>query len=165
MRPIFLVAAVILAASPAYAQHVGTLQVIESTKTIRLGYLETALPFSFADRNDNPQGYSVELCRRVADGIRQQLRFQEINVVWVRVPSGDRFEMVTSAKIDLECGTSGISLSRQKAVDFSLPIWIDGTGFVTKAGSGIRRLSDLAGRRVAVIDGSSAETALSESLQ
>jgi len=167
MKRVFvLIAGASLAASTAWAQqHDGTLRTIESTKKIRFGYLETALPFSFAGKNDDPAGFSVELCKRVADGVRQQLGLSELSVAWVPVTARNRFEQVTSGKIDLECGTSTISLSRQKVVDFSIPIWIDGARFVAKADSGIRRLSDLAGRKVAVIKGTSAQLALSQSLQ
>ena len=157
---------VVLIASAALArEQEGTLQAIQATKTIRLGYLEAAVPFSFLGKEDTPAGYSVELCARVAEGIRQQLRLLRLEVRWIVVTSDNRFDMVKNGKIDLECGASSNTLSRQTMVDFSLPTWVDGSTFLTKTGSRIGGLSDLAGKKIAVIGGTTTETALADSVQ
>jgi len=152
-----------LIAASAEAHNVeGTLHTIQRTKTIRLGYLEMGVPFSFAGRYGKPEGYSVELCLRVAEGIRQQLGLGRLEVRWLPVTAENRFEMVKDGAIDLECGASTNTLSRQKVVDFSLPTWVDGSTFLTRVGSGIGRLSDLAGKKVAVIGDTTTEVALDE---
>ena len=111
---------------PAHADELrGTLKQIHDSKTIRLGYLKTGVPFSFVDQNA-PQGYSVELCKRVAGGIQQQLGLDTLNLTWVLVDEATRFDMVTSGKIDLECGTTTNTISRQERVDFRLDaLWRD----------------------------------------
>jgi len=56
-----------LFAVPACAQaHEGTLKAIKERKAMNIGYLKDAYPMSFEGPN-GPDGYSVELCRRVAD--------------------------------------------------------------------------------------------------
>jgi len=149
---------------PASADELrGTLKQIRDSKTIRLGYLKTGVPFSFVDQNA-PQGYSVELCKRVAGGIQQQLGLDTLNVTWVQVDEATRFDMVTSGKIDLECGTTTNTLSRQEKVDFSLPIWVDGATFVVKADSPIKTHADLGGKKIAVMEGTTTEPALKRAL-
>ena len=141
----------------------GTLKQIKDSKTIRLGHLKTGVPFSFVDKGV-AQGYSVELCKRVAGGIQQQLGLDTLNLSWVEVDEATRFDMVTSGKIDLECGTTTNTLSRQERVDFSLPTWVDGATFVVKADSTIKNHADLAGRKVAVMAGTTTEGALKRAL-
>ncbi len=163
----FLLLALALAFStvlPASADELkGTLKQIRDSKSIRLGYLKTGVPFSFVDQGV-PQGYSVELCKRVVGGIQQQLGLDALNISWVEVDEATRFDMVTSGKIDLECGTTTNTVSRQEKVDFSLPIWVDGATFVVKADSAIKTHADLGGKKVAVMAGTTTESALKRAL-
>lgn len=142
----------------------GTLQRITQTKTVRLGYLKEGVPFSFAEEQGKPAGYSIDLCRRVAAGIQQQLSLPSLDIKWVEVTSADRFDRVVDGSIDLECGTSTNTVSRQKSVDFSLMTWVDGASFLVKADNPARRLSDLAGKKIAVMGGTTTERALREVL-
>ena len=150
--------------APAHSQSPeGTLKTIQQTKTIRLGYLQTAVPFSFADDKKQPAGFTVDLCQRVANGIQQQLGLPSLEIKWVPITQENRFDMVRNGTIDLECGTSTHTLSRQKTMDFSLTIWVDGANFVVNpAVSNARRLADLNGKRIAVIPGTTTERAIAE---
>jgi ABC-type amino acid transport substrate-binding protein len=142
----------------------GALQRIAQTKTIRLGYLKEGIPFSFAEEQGKPLGYSIDLCRRVAAGIQQQLGLPALDVQWVEVTSASRFDRVVDGTIDLECGTSTNTVGRQKTVDFSLMTWVDGASFLVKADQSARRLSDLAGKKIAVMAGTTTEKALRDAL-
>ena len=142
-----------------------TLKTIADTKTIRMGYLRESVPFSFVDQNGDPSGYSIDLCKRVAAGIQQQLNLPEIAIKWVPVTLANRFDLVSSGGIDLECGTSTNSLSRQKQVDFSVMTWVDGGNFVVKAGQPHHSLADLAGKKIAVVAGTTTESGLRAALK
>jgi ABC-type amino acid transport substrate-binding protein len=142
----------------------GTLKTIKATSTLNLGYLESAPPFSFADADKRPAGYSIDLCTRVATGIQKQLDVN-LKLNWVAVTPENRMSMVETGKVDLECGTTTASLSRQERVDFSLMTFIDGGTFLVRADSTLRTLPDLAGKRVAVISGTTTQTALSRFLK
>ena len=143
----------------------GTLATIMETKTIKLGYLDQSIPFSFVDDKGKPLGYSVELCLRVVAGLEQQFELQKLDVQWVPVTMANRFEMVAGGKIDLECGISTITVSRQKLVDFSLMTWVDGGSFVVKANRPHGGVGDLAGKKIAVIAGTTTEGALRDALK
>ena len=142
----------------------GTLQRIAQTKTIRLGYLKEGVPFSFAEQTGKPLGYMVDLCNRVATGIQKQLDLPTLDVQWIEVTSANRFDRVVDGTIDLECGTSTNTIARQKAVDFSLMTWVDGASFLVKGDHPARRLSDLAGKKIAVMSGTTTEKALRDAL-
>jgi ABC-type amino acid transport substrate-binding protein len=160
-----LATAVFLLATPATAQELsGTLKKIKDSGVIRLGYLSQSVPFSFVDDNGKPLGYSVDLCSRVATAIQDQLGLKKLDVKWVEVTLETRFDMVKNGTIDLECGISTNTLARQKEVDFSVMTWVDGGNFVVKADAPIRGLSDLAGKKIAVVPSTTTHSALKDVL-
>jgi ABC-type amino acid transport substrate-binding protein len=148
--------------APAAAQ---TLEKIKKQGTITLGYIDGAAPFSYADGNGDPQGYSVELCRAIADGIAAQLERKELKTRWVKLTIQNRIDAVRRKQVDVECSTTTWTLGRQRLVDFSLVTFLDGGSVLTKLDSEARRLADLGGKRVAVITGTTTEVALREALR
>ena len=156
MRTFLLLLAPLLLALPAQAQ---TLERIKKNGVITLGYIDAAAPFSYADANGEPQGYSVDLCRAVADGIAEQLG-RQLKQRWVKLTIQNRIEAVRKRQVDLECSTATWTLGRQKRVDFSLITFLDGSTVMTRLGQGVRKLGDLSGRKIAVIRGTTTEAAL-----
>jgi glutamate/aspartate transport system substrate-binding protein len=130
-----------------------------------MGYREASLPFSYVGDDRKPVGYTVDLCARVAVGIQQQLGLNDLQIKWMPVTPVNRMAMVVNGTIDLECGSTTNTLSRQEQVDFSHMIFVDGGSLLVSTASGIKGLSDLAGKRVAVIPGTTTETVLAEALQ
>ena len=157
-------ACLVLAAAVGAAEPSLTLDRIRAEGVIHLGYRNGAAPFSFKERDGTVRGYSVELCTRVAAGIQKQLGLTALKLEWTPVAAGDRLESVTKGKVDIECGTTTITLSRYARVDFSLPIFVDGGSVLTNTDARLSRLVDLKGKRVAVIAGTTTETALKREL-
>jgi len=137
-----------------------TLDKIRKSGVITLGYIDGAAPFSYTDGNNEPQGYSIELCRAVADGVAAQLKRQGLKVRWVKVTIQDRIEAVRSGKVDLECSTTTWTLTRQQLVDFSLVTFVDGGSVLVKADAELARIADFDGKRIAVISATTTERAL-----
>lgn len=160
--PLFL-ALLCLLAAPAGAQS-GTLDKIRKTGVITMGYVEGSAPFSFTDAGKQPQGYSVDLCRAVASGIRAQLKLASLETRWVPVTIQDRIEAVKSGRVDIECSTTTWTLSRQADVDFSLVTFVDGGSILARTESDAGRLSDFGGKRIAVITSTTTEKVLRETL-
>ena len=148
------------------AQDLGvTLKKIQTSGSFNLGYREAAPPFSFPGPDRRPVGYSVDLCMHVASAIQKQLGIANLKLNWVPVTAENRIDMVSQGKIDLECGTTTASLSRQERVDFSLMTFVDGGSLLTKSDANLRGAGDLAGKRIAIIPGTTTETALSRFLK
>ena len=159
-----LVAALIIA-GPVLGQELdGTLKKIKTSATLNLGYRESAPPFSFPGPDRQPVGYSVDLCTHVASAIQKQLGVS-LKLNWVPVTAENRIDMVAQGKVDIECGTTTASLSRQERVDFSLMTFVDGGGLLTKADLNLHAVADLADKRVAVIPETTTETALTKFLK
>lgn len=165
MKGTMLVFAVLVCAlaGPAAAQ-TGALDRIRSSGVITLGYIEGGAPFSFVGEDKQPQGYSVDLCREVALGIRTQLKLAKLETRWVALTIQDRLEAVRSGRVDLECSTTTWTLARQAIVDFSLITFVDGGSILMKSGTSLGRLLDFDGKRVAVITGTTTEKVLREAL-
>jgi ABC-type amino acid transport substrate-binding protein len=166
MARIVLLAAAFAAAltlGSAQAQSPGTLKKIADARTITLGYRTEAAPFSFAAGDGQPAGYSVDLCKRVVASLEQQLK-TTLAIKWVPVTSDNRIGQVSGGTVDLECGTTTVTLGRQEQVDFSSLIFVDGGSFVTRA-DGPRKLADLAGKTVGVLAGTTTESRLREVLK
>lgn len=150
-------------AAPAAAQ-TGTLDKIRKQGAITMGYIEGAAPFSFTDSGKQPQGYSVDLCREIASGIRAQLGLASLETRWVALTIQNRLEAVRSGRVDIECSTTTWTLSRQAEVDFSLITFVDGASILTRVEADVGRLSDFNGKRIAVITGTTTEKVLRESI-
>ena len=161
----FLLLTVLLTAPAFGQQQQPTLQKIKTAKMITLGYRESSFPFSFIGEDKKPAGYSVDLCTRVADGVKQQLGLGDMSMKWVAVTPENRITMVTSGTVDLECGSTTNTLSRQEQVDFSYMTFVDGGSLLVSAEANIARLSDLAGKRVAIVPGTTTEKVMAEVLQ
>lgn len=153
-----------LLAPVALADPSRTLDRIKSEAAIHLGYRSGAAPFSFRDRGGTVRGYSVELCTRIAMAIEKQLGLAKLKIEWIALDANTRLDAVASGKVDIECGTTTIALSRMEHVDFSLPIFVDGGSVLTRADSKLARLSDFNGKRLAVIPGTTTESGLKREL-
>jgi ABC-type amino acid transport substrate-binding protein len=157
--------AVLTLAVPVAGQDLdGTLKKIKTSGTFTLGYLESAPPFSFPGPDKRPVGYSIDLCTHVASAIQKQLNVN-LKLNWVPVTTGNRIDMVAQGKVDIECSTTTASLSRQERVDFSLMTFVDGGSLLTTVDSKLSGVPDLAGKRIAVIPGTTTETALTKFLK
>jgi ABC-type amino acid transport substrate-binding protein len=142
----------------------GTLKKIKTSSTFTLGYLESAPPFSFPGPDRRPVGYSIDLCTHVASAIQKQLGIN-LKLTWVPVTTENRIDMVASGKVDIDCSTTTATLSRQEKVDFSLMTFVDGGGLLTKSDLKLGAVADLADKRIAVIPGTTTETALQKFLK
>ena len=140
----------------------GTLKDIASSKTILIGHQMQSIPFSFAENDGQPLGYSIDLCKQVVASLQRQLKLPKLDIKWIPLTLENRFKMVANGKVDLECGTSSNSISRQKIVDFSLMTWVDGGSFVTKGEAPVSGLADMVGKRIGVVPGNTTEQALQQ---
>jgi ABC-type amino acid transport substrate-binding protein len=142
-----------------------TLKKIRDGKTVTVGYRTDALPFSYADAAKQPVGYSVELCKRVVASIGRQIKVQPLPIKWVATTSQNRLELVKNRQIDMECGSTTATLSRMEQVDFSSPIFVDTTGLLVRRAAGVSKFAEMAGKKIAVIAGTTNQKALDTAMK
>jgi ABC-type amino acid transport substrate-binding protein len=129
----------------------GTLQKIAKSGEFVIGYRADASPLSYENADGQPSGYSVDLCRRIAAAIKTHLGNNKIKTKFVAVTSDERLSAVKSGKVDIECGSTTMTMSRQKEVDFTLPTFVTGGSILSLAENGIQSMSDLAGKKGGVV--------------
>ena len=139
-------------AAAAVAPFTGTLQKIYEIGVIRIGHRENSPPFAFLDAQRRPIGYSLDICDVVVEQVGQHLH-KTLRVEYVPVSPSNRFDLVTSGAVDLECGSTTASAERRTAFDFSPAIFVTGTKLLVRRGSGIRSLRDLQGKTVVLTSG------------
>ena len=165
-RTLFALAAVALGIHHASAQPaVDTLSRIKATRVVNVAYSPDSLPFSLAGANGEPSGYTIELCKRVIAQIGSAVGDPGLKVNWIAGSVGERLDMVASGRAQLECANTTPTQSRLAKVDFSNLIFADAGGLLVKASSPVHSTSDLGGKRVAVLKGTTTETRLGAMLR
>jgi ABC-type amino acid transport substrate-binding protein len=137
-----------------------TLAKIKESGAMVIGYRKNSPPFSFVDGQGNPSGYSIDLCKRVATAVQKQLGIREMSVTYVPLSAEERLAAVTSGKVDIECGATTNTLSRQELVDFTHITFVTGGTLLSLRSAPIRLMSDAGGKRIAVVAGTTTESAL-----
>jgi len=166
LRTLALFTFALFAAGTVHAQALdGRLKKIAGAKAISVAYRADAVPFSFVNDKGQPDGYAIDLCKRVVNSIERQLNIAGLKVNWVPVTVQTRFEAVAKGRADMECGSSTITLARMKEVDFSSVTFVESTGLLARTEAGVRSLSDLSGKRIAVVAGTTNERAINEQLK
>jgi glutamate/aspartate transport system substrate-binding protein len=141
-----------LAAAAQAEAPVSTLEHIAQTGKIRIGYGDTP-PFSYRDVDGNVIGYSIEICQKVVDRLREQLRLSRLEIEYVfRTPS-NRVQLLNDGAIDIECNASTNTAERRKSVFFADSHFYVATRFVSLTKNNLKSLDDLRGRSVSVTFG------------
>ena len=160
-----LLCSTLLTASHALAQAaVDTLGRIKSAKAITIAYSPDSIPFSVKE-NGEAVGYSIDLCKRVVAQVAGTLNEPNLKVNWVPGSVSERLQMVASGKADLECGNTTLTQSRLASVDFSNLIFVESGGFLVKANGTMDANSELTGKRIGVLQGTTTESRLNETFK
>ncbi|HEX9185299.1 MAG TPA: amino acid ABC transporter substrate-binding protein [Burkholderiales bacterium] len=141
-----LVASAALAA-PALAQ-TGTLDKIKGSGSITIGHRDASIPFSYYDDKQQPIGYAMDLCFRIVDAVRAELKLPKLDIKYQLVTSANRIPLMANGTIDLECGSTTNNLERQKQVWFTITHFVTANRFVAKRSANLRKLDDLKGKTV-----------------
>jgi len=161
-----LLVAAAMVAGNATAQSVpNTLGKIKAAKAINVAFSGDSLPFSFVGPNNEPAGYSIDICKRVIAQIGRAVGEPNLKVNWLVGSVSERLQMVASGKADLECANTTQTLARLASVDFSNLIFVDGGGFLVKSDSPVNKVTDMGGRKIAVLAGTTTETRLNDTLK
>jgi len=157
VRRLVLLAVALAPCASLLAQ--GTLERIQKRGELRIGYRKDARPLSF-EENGQAAGYMVDVCRHIADGVKERLHLANLKLKYVPLSAENRFDAVAKGDVDIECGATTITMSRQERVDFSLMTFVTGGAILCRGDRKIGPLTDLAGKTVAVVRGTTTADAL-----
>ncbi|HET7764882.1 MAG TPA: transporter substrate-binding domain-containing protein [Burkholderiales bacterium] len=141
-------------AAPATAQQLsGTLKKIKETGSITVGYRESSIPFSYLDDKQQPIGYAMDLCMKIVDAVKADLKMPGLKVQLQPVTSSNRIPLMQNGTIDLECGSTTNSVERQKQVSFGPTYFVINVTAAVKKNSKIKSLADLNGKTISTTSG------------
>src|SRR5258705_9386564 len=134
-------------AAPLSAQE-GTLQKIKASGSITIGHRDGSIPFSYYDDQQKPVGYAVDLCLRIVDAVRSELKLPTLDVKYQLVTSANRIPLLANGTIDLECGSTTNNLARQKEVSFTITHFGTANRWVYKKSAKLDTLESLKGKTI-----------------
>ncbi len=144
-----LLATAALCGGVAQAQELtGTLKKIKETGSITLGTRDSSVPFSYLDDKQQPIGYAMDLCGRIVEAVKDELKLAKLEVKLNPVTSATRIPLMANGTIDLECGSTTNNAERQQQVSFTITHFLTASRWVTKKASNIKALTDLKGKTV-----------------
>jgi glutamate/aspartate transport system substrate-binding protein len=126
----------------------GTLKKIKDSGSITVGHRDASIPFSYYDDKQQPVGYAVDLCMRIVDAVKTELKMPKLEVKYQLVTSANRIPLMANGTIDLECGSTTNNLERQKTVWFTITHFVTANRWVAKKPAGIKSLADLKGKTI-----------------
>ena len=154
MRIITALALAAILATPATAQELtGTLKKIKDTGTVTVGHRESSIPFSYLDDKQQPIGYAMDLCLKVVDAVKAELKMPNLKVVLQPVTSSNRIPLLLNGTIDMECGSTTNSVQRQEQVAFGPTYFVIHVSAAVKKSSNINTIADLNGKTVSTTSG------------
>ncbi|HYD58586.1 MAG TPA: amino acid ABC transporter substrate-binding protein [Burkholderiales bacterium] len=140
-------AAAVSLALPASAQE-GTLKKIKDSGSITIGHRDASLPFSYYDDKQQPIGYAMDLCHRIVEAVKTELKMPKIDVKYQLVTSANRIPLMANGTIDLECGSTTNNIARQEQVWFTITHFVTANRWVAKKSSNVKSLQDLKGKTI-----------------
>lgn len=142
---------------PGSAHASSTLEKIAETGSIAIGY-DVSSPFSFSDGvGKQPVGYTIDICLKVVEAIKRELRQPGLTVTFVQVPTADRIAALKAGKFDLECGSAPNTAEAREQVAFTIPTYIAGARILKAKGAPIEKLVDISGKTVVTTEGTNSE--------
>jgi glutamate/aspartate transport system substrate-binding protein len=155
LKPLSLaLAALALTAAPLAAQELtGTLKKIKDTGSITVGHRDASIPFSYYDDKQQPVGFAMDVCARIVDAVKTELKLPALDVKYQLVTSANRIPLMANGTIDLECGSTTNNVDRQKQVGFTNTHFLTASRYVSKKSSNIHKIDDLKGKTVVSTSG------------
>jgi glutamate/aspartate transport system substrate-binding protein len=151
-----LVLAAALFSGAANAEELtGTLKKVKDTGVITLGFRDSSIPFSYLDNSQKPVGYAMDICSKIVDAVKKELKLDKLEVRLTPVTSSTRIPLMANGSVDLECGSTTNNADRQKQVAFTNTHFLTATRFVSKKSSKLNSIDELKGKPVVSTAGTS----------
>ena len=132
----------------------GTLKKVKDSGTITIGHRDASLPLSYYDDKQQPIGYAMDLCARIVDAVKAELKMPKIDVKYQLVTSANRIPLMANGTIDLECGSTTNNIARQEQVWFTITHFVTANRWASKKSSNLKSLADLKGKTIVSTAGS-----------
>ena len=145
--------AALCAAGFATGAQAQTLEKIKKEGAIVIGHRDASIPFSYLDDKQQPIGYSMDLCMKIVDAVKAELKMPNLQVKLNQVTSATRIPLMANGTVDMECGSTTNNIERQKQVAFITTTFVTANRLVSKKASKISTLADMKGKAIVSTSG------------
>ena len=142
--------------------HADTLSAVRDSGSFLLGHRESSAPFSFVNERGEAVGYSVDICLKIFEEIKKELKRPDLKLKYVPLKPADRIAAVKAGRVDVECGSTTNTVERQKDVAFSYTTFVAGARLLSKKSASLKELTDLRGKVVVVTEKTTTEKVLKQ---
>lgn len=153
MKKTMIGLAALLSLSAALAQDNDSLAKIKAAGKVVIGTRDSSAPLAYTTGDGKYTGYHVEICNRIVDAIKAELKLPKLGTDYTLVTSQNRIPLVQNGTVDLECGSTTNNKTRQQQVAFAPTTYVTNVRIAVKASSGISSIAQLDGKKVATTTG------------
>jgi len=126
----------------------GTLAKVKELGYITIGHREASIPFSYLDDKRQPVGFAMDICAKIVDAVKRELKLDNLEVRYQRVTASSRIPLLANGTIDLECGNTTNNAERQRQVAYTNTHFLTASRFMSKVDSNIKSIADLKGKTI-----------------
>lgn len=159
IRTLLGATALILAATAGQAQDGPVMKRIAETKTVTIGHRDASVPLSYIGQDGKAQGYSVDICLKIAEAAKEELKLDKLEIKFVSLTPQTRIPLLTAGTVDIICESSTHTLGRSRQISFLNTTFLTGSKLLVKKGSGIGKIEDMAGKVLVAVLGTTNEKA------
>ena len=123
-----------------------TLAKVKQSGVFTIGHRDASIPLSYYDDKQQPIGYSMDICQKVAEAVKKELNLPKMEVKYQLVTSANRIPLLANGTVDIECGSTTNNAERQKQVSYLPTTFVTANRIVYKKSSGVKKLADLKGK-------------------
>ena len=138
----------LIATGAAHAQS-GTLQRVKETGEVRIGHRDVSVPFSYLTDDGKPIGFFIDVCSRIVDSIKAELK-QDVKIAYRPVTLSTQIPLLQNQGVDIVCGPATNTVERQKQVAFSNTLYVSSIRAVVRRDGGINTFADLKDKTVSL---------------
>ncbi|MDO8177563.1 MAG: amino acid ABC transporter substrate-binding protein [Undibacterium sp.] len=139
-----------------------TLARIRETQTITVAHREASFPFSFLSETKKPIGYSIDICLKIVEALKRELKMPQLTVRYLLVNPSSRIPSIVDGKADIECGSTSNNAERRKQVSFAIPHFFAAARMIVRTNSGIKNWTDLKDKKVVTTKGTTSVKLLND---
>lgn len=143
----------LLGMGPALSHAADTLAHIRQTQTITIAHREASFPFSYLSENKKPIGYAVDICLKIAEAVKKELKLPQLRIDYLLVNPSTRTAAIIDGKADIECGSTTNNAERRRQVAFTIPHFFATARMLVRTDSNIKNWTDLKNKKVVTTRG------------
>ena len=149
----------LIVAAPAWAQDGPVMKKIAETKTFTIGHRDASVPLSFIAADGKVQGYSIDICLKIAEATKEELKLDKLEIKYVPLSPQTRIPLLTAGTVDIICESSTYTIGRSRQVAFLNITFLTGSKLLVRKNSGIKKIEDMAGKTLVAVLGTTNEKA------